>query len=91
MRLFELLEDGSDGETALGEDARERGVGERGISEGSEVADDAAFPVVVLPVGDLHVAEYAFRDGVDQIVLVVDVTVERHGSDAEVFGECGAS
>lgn len=51
--LLELVEYGSDGETAVGQDARQGGMCDGGIAQRAEVADDTPLPVVGWPVGDV--------------------------------------
>lgn len=60
-------------------------MGEGCLSEGAQVANDAAFPVVGLSVRDRDVAQDPFGDGVDEVVFVLDVAVQRHGPYPEAL------
>ena len=64
-------------------------MGERLLAKGVEVAHDAALPVVGGAVGYTHAAEHMLGDGTDQVVLVVDVAVQRHRAHTESFSQAG--
>ena len=87
MDPLELIEDGPDREPTLGEDPRQRGMGEGRRAQSSEVADDPALPVVGIAVRHRDPAQHPHRDRVDEIVLVGHMPVQRHGSYPETLGE----
>ena len=77
---------GRAGRATFLEDARRPGMAEHHVAGGHDLPAEVGLPVAARR-GSLELADDAFDDAVEQVVLVADVAVERHGVDAEVLAE----